>query len=247
MTVVELSKSEDPAEFNLQFTRLNLGMILNSGEKLNAMVGNMRELCFGTNNIGSHPFLSGIRIPTRRFAREQVAAQILAQSFSCLDKDEFTSTRHFDLQKFFKQHRDVAIHGDARVERMKATLDILEEGFTSPDILRNRAITVSVVLLAMKLDLDAPKAKEFGQFIEEFLCLLRWQVKKGLDVDPAYRYLIDFNKHVTQASVEKSAVRSRAKFLEEEFAHWQQHESLSGDAQYSRENDDADPKVDCRK
>ena len=81
MTVVELSDSKEPAEFNLQFTRLNLGMILNSGEKLNAMIGNMRELCFGTDGLGSHTFLAEIRIPIRRFAKEQVAAQILAQAF----------------------------------------------------------------------------------------------------------------------------------------------------------------------
>ena len=51
--------------------------------------------------------------------------------------------------------------------------------------------------------------KAYAKFLEEFLGRLRWQVEKGLDVDPEYRYLIDFQRHVTQASVEKPAVDAR--------------------------------------
>ena len=43
MTVVMLTDSISAHEFNLQFTRLNLGTIINSGEKLNAMVGDVAE------------------------------------------------------------------------------------------------------------------------------------------------------------------------------------------------------------
>ena len=45
------------------------------------MVGEMRDLCFDSNRIGKHPFLDTLRIPTRRFAKEQVAAQVIAQVF----------------------------------------------------------------------------------------------------------------------------------------------------------------------
>ena len=96
LTVVMLSDSKRSQEFNLQFTRLNLGTIINSGEKLHAMVGDLRNVCF--DRLGPHPFLKGTDIPTRRYAREQVAAQILAQVFSLSDMKEYTRTRHFDLQ-----------------------------------------------------------------------------------------------------------------------------------------------------
>ena len=79
LNVVVLSDSNRSEEFNLQFTRLNLGAIINSGEKLNAMVGDLKNVCFA--ELGDHPFLRGTRIPTRRFAQEQVAAQIFAQVF----------------------------------------------------------------------------------------------------------------------------------------------------------------------
>ena len=80
ITVIRLSEADRPEEFNLQFTRLNLGTIINAGEKLHAMIGEMRDICF--KRFVNNPFLAKINIPTRRYARQQVAAQILAQVFS---------------------------------------------------------------------------------------------------------------------------------------------------------------------
>ena len=166
--------------------------------------------------------------------------KFLLKSFSWLDTEEFTSTRHFDLQKFFKWHRNLVIDEDQRVERVRSTLDTLSEAFESAEILRNRAITVSVILLAIELNLAGERANQFAEFVEEFLCRLRWQVKRGLEVDFHYRYLIDFNKHVTQASVEKYAVRARAEFLREGFAHWEAEGTVLGDDEY-REAEGLDP------
>ncbi len=42
------------------------------------MVGDLRDECFTNQGIGQHAFLDKIKIPTRRFAKEGVAAQILA-------------------------------------------------------------------------------------------------------------------------------------------------------------------------
>ena len=150
LSVVKLSDSQDPAEFNLQFTRLNLGTIINSGEKLNAMVGAIRNECFEEGRFGSHEFLNGTRIPTRRFAREQVAAQILAQVFSLHDTDEFCRTRHIDLQKFFKQYGHLSEERRDLIARVRHLLDCLRGPFGESKVLRNRAITVSTVLLAWR-------------------------------------------------------------------------------------------------
>ena len=105
ITAVVLSDSKEASEFNLQFTRLNLGTIINSGEKLNAMVGELRDLCF--DDLGTHPFLEAVRIPARRFSHEQLGAQIVAQVFSLEEtkgggQRRFARTRHFDLQRLFK-------------------------------------------------------------------------------------------------------------------------------------------------
>ena len=67
VTVVMLSDSQEYNEFNLQFARLNLGVIINSGEKLNAMVGDLRDVCF--EKLGRHSFLEVVNTPERRFGR----------------------------------------------------------------------------------------------------------------------------------------------------------------------------------
>ncbi len=234
LSIVELSGSHRPDEFNLQFIRLNLGTIINSGEKLHAMVGDIRDECFKDDGLGHHHFFDGISITTRRYSKEQVAAQILAQVFSVTDTKEYTRTRHFDLQKFFKDYSTLDKSKRALVKDVRTTLDALAAGFKDASILRNRAITVSTVLLAWKLRMTPTKSKAYATFIDEFLCRLKWQVGKELDVDQEYRYLLDFQKHVTQASVEKPAVTARAETLEALNAAWQAKSALPGDKEYCK-------------
>ena len=203
LTVVMLAESEETAEFNLQFTRLNLGTIISSGEKLHAMVGDLRDACF--EELGKHPFLAGTDIPTRRFAREQVAAQILAQMFSIDDSeddsDQFTRTRHMDLQRLFKQNSTFNNSQRDLVNKLTELLNLLAAPFSDVNALRNRAITVSAVLLAWKSGIKTPAAASyFAAFVVEFVDRLKWQVGKGLEIDQEYRYLIGFQRSITQAS-----------------------------------------------
>ena len=242
LSVVKLSDSQDPAEFNLQFTRLNLGTIINSGEKLNAMVGAIRNECFEEGRFGSHEFLNGTRIPTRRFAREQVAAQILAQVFSLHDTDAFCRTRHIDLQKFFKQYGHLSEERRELIARVRHLLDCLRGPFGESKVLRNRAITVSTVLLAWRGEVTTQaQAEQLARFIEEFQYRLSWQVQKGFDIDPEYRYLLEFQRHLTQASVEKPAFSERARILEQEFEFWLASNQLTGDGKWREANAGEEP------
>ena len=142
LTVVELSKTSVPEEFNLQFTRLNLGQLIISGEKLNAMVGDMRKLCF--EQLGKHAFLSGINIPTRRYAREQLAAQIVAQVFEIetskrdFGEREFARIRHLDLQSLFKRHATIGREERGWIERLTGVMDLLADNLDALPELRSR-------------------------------------------------------------------------------------------------------------
>ena len=69
LNVVVIGEVTNEEELNLLFLRLQLGQILNAGERLHAMTGDMREYVF--NNIGKHEFFHNIRIPYRRFARNK--------------------------------------------------------------------------------------------------------------------------------------------------------------------------------
>ena len=246
ITVVKLAESSRAEEFNLQFTRLNLGTIINSGEKLHAMVGDLRDACFADDGLGSHPFLKSTKIPTRRYAMQQTAAQIIAQVFSVRGTKQFTRTRHFDLQRLFKEHVALPQMHRGWIDDTRATMDDLEDIFESLHVLRNRAVTVSTVLLACTVrESDDEWRSNVARFVREFTCRLRWQISKGLHVDPEYEYLIDFQRHLTQASVEKPAVTARAQLLEHEYWNWVNSETLTGDDSYL-ERTGCDPSEACR-
>ncbi|MDE2851633.1 MAG: DUF262 domain-containing protein [Acidobacteriota bacterium] len=240
IAVVELSDSQEEGEFNLQFTRLNLGKIINSGEKLNAMVGALRDVCF--EDLGKHPFLEAAGIPTRRFSRPQLAAQIVAQVFALESSagDEgriLARTRHLDLQRLFKVHANRLSSEEERwIGILRNVLDQLHESFGEAVVLGNRAIVVSTVMLAYEHAIrTSDAAARYYRFMEEFLGRLKWQVAKGLDADYGYRYLLEFQRHVTQASVERGAVEKRAELLEREYLHWCNHGTMTNDAEFRRD------------
>lgn len=234
MTVVELSEAAVAEEFNLQFTRLNLGQLIISGEKLNAMVGELRDLCF--DELGKHPFLSGIDIPTRRYAREQLAAQIVAQVFeietSTRDAGErqFARIRHLDLQSMFKSHTRIGDEEAQWIDRVTDVMDLLASQLDVLPVLRSRSIVLSLVLLGYEEGVeDEDEANEMARFASAFVARLREQVALGLDAQDEYRYLIDFQRRLTQASGEKYSVRERAEELEDSFQHWRATGRLKGE------------------
>ncbi|MDE2744712.1 MAG: DUF262 domain-containing protein [Chloroflexota bacterium] len=237
ITIVNLSESKEAHEFNLQFTRLNLGTIINSGEKLNAMVGDLRDVCFAEDGLGSHEFLRALGVPTRRYAPEQLAAQILAQIQSLEAREEYTRTRHYDLQRLFKQGTTMNERQRSIVASVEQLLDVLVSGFPDPGILKNRAIAVSTVLLAWDLRIDSVSAAQsFAEFVEDLVSRLKWQIGKGLDVDSEYRYLVDFQRHITQASVEKPAVEARAVVMRDQYELWIRSGVLRGDEEWQARN-----------
>ena len=238
LTIVLLSDSQDSKEFNLQFTRLNLGTIINSGEKLHAMVGEIRDACF--KDIGEHEFLESTNVPTRRYAREQLAAQVLAQIFSLESSDcDFARTRHFDLQRFFKQYTVLNEDKKALIEETKQLMDCLYPVFKDSRILTSRAFVVSTVLLAYKNKINTEKeASELAAFIKLFNRQLKKQVSLGIDADKDYIKLLDFQKYITQASAEKPSVKNRAEILEDSFRYWKANDhKLPRDIDYEEKYD----------
>lgn len=228
--MVFLSGSHEPSEFNLQFLRLNLGTLINAGEKLHAMVGVMRDLLF--ERLGQHPFLARVGVPTRRYARELIAAQIMLEVSAKAGAGEFARARHFDLQRYVKFYSE---YEDPNVSSVTETLDALQAHATAlSEKLGNRAICVSVVLAGWELGIreDPALATQYGEFIELFLDRLAEQVRrmKEFNVDQRYDYLVTFQRHLTQAAVEKAAITFRDEILRREFAVWQATGGLTGDA-----------------
>ena len=244
--VAYLSAATVADEFNLQFLRLNLGSLINAGEKLNAMVGNMRDLLFEPRGVGGHAFLDRVGIPTRRFAKQLTAAQVLLQAFSQEETESFARARHFDLQKFVKAHVDIQ-DDHPIVADVSATLDALEEklGDATGAALRNRAIAITVIVFARQARLfeDTDRMDAFADFLHTFLGRLKWQVgnMKDYAIDERYDYLVEFQRHLTQASVEKSAVTRRHEIFEELFTEWLETGRLRSDDVYEKEENEPPP------
>jgi hypothetical protein len=231
VTVIVLSDAREASEFNLQFLRLNLGTLINAGEKLHAMVGEMRERLFEPGGLGQHPFLAGVDIPTRRYAHELLAAQLMLQASTRRESGQFTRARHFDLQRYLKRYAD---HEDTRLPEVKEALDALNDHASSlSGELGNRAIAVSVVLAGWELGIrrDAALAVRYGEFVAAFLERLRYQREriKELDPDHRYDYLVTFQRDLTQAAVEKPAVTHRHDTLIKEFEVWSETGRLTGE------------------
>ena len=145
----------------------------------------------------------------------------------------YARTRYYDLQRLFKTHVTMTERENLWVDRVRRLFGLLEVAKDDFVVIRSRAMLVSAVLLAYTEDIESEEmACELGGFIREFLCRLKWQLDKGLNVDDEYRYLVDFQKDVTQASVERPAVSRRAKVLREEFVRWRGSRRIRGDDEY---------------
>ncbi len=236
--VLEVTDIDKDAELNLMFLRLQLGASLNAGEKLNAMVGDMRDLIFKESTtpppLGQHPYLDYLEIQQRRFSRELTAAQITMNFFSLKKTGEFKRARFKDLQEFFKENLKFGQEEKGMTSLLRARLDAIHKTLPkAPKVrLKNRAIGVSTFffvneMIERKQDGDI---LTFLKFLQLFLKRLKEQVEKGIDIDRQYKDLLKFQTYISQAAVEKYAIESRQKFLREYFDHYLKHnKKIKGD------------------
>ena len=235
--VLEITDISKDYELNLMFLRLQLGVSLNAGEKLNAMVGDMRDFIFKETMtpppLGQHPYFDYLEIPKRRFSRELTAAQITMNFFSLEKASEFKRARFIDLQEFFKENLKLGPTEKEMASLLRARLDAIHKTLVkAPKVrLKNRAIGVSTFffineLIERKQDNEIPK---FIKFLQLFLKRLGEQVQKGIEIDRQYKDLLKFQNYISQAAVEKYAIENRQKFLHEYFDYYKKQEKIKGD------------------
>ena len=236
LNIVEITEVGHDEELNLLFLRLQIASVLNAGEKLNAMTGEMREWIF--YDLSKNNFFHKIHIPNRRFAKEQVAAQIVLNYFSKKKDGDFHRSRYFDLQDFFKEYSKLQVDDQKLKKEIEGKFDKIEKSFgDNLSIIGNRAIAVSIYLFISDL-IDQKKEKEINLFIDFFIKFLKttkWQIPKGYDMNPEYRDLLKFQSNITQAAGEKTAIQKRHDFLGEYFYYYKKNNSLiKGDEEYQR-------------
>lgn len=236
ISVVILSEVDNPLELNLFFLRLQLGQILNSGEKLNAMAGEMRDIIF--KEFKNNPVFEAINVRYRRFTKEQIAAQIVLNYFSKAYTGNYHRSRYVDLLQFFKE-RAVLKEQDRRlIKQIRYNLEIVEKTFGDKLwLVNNKALMVSMFLFVSKLINERRSTLEverFSEFFAKLIKTIRWQIPLGVTMDQPYTYIaLDFQTYVTQAADEKRAIEKREEFLAREFDYFTSNRGMiRGDFEY---------------
>ncbi len=236
LNIVLVSDLQDETELNLLFLRLQIASVLNAGEKLHAMTGDMRDLVFA--DLSKYDMFKEITIPSRRFAREQVASQIVLNVFGWKKDGTFRRSRFTDLQEFFKQYQRFEEVDKTIIEEIKKNLRTIHSHFSGKlKWIRSRAMAVSVYLFVSGL-VEQKKEAEIGLFVEfirKFLRTIKWQIPKGIDIDREYRELLSFQTSISQAAGEKSAIQRRHSLLGEYYRYFKNNDHrIKGDKEFQK-------------
>lgn len=205
------------------FRRLQLGVRLNSGELLKSHMGTIRDFVY-TEMGKEPPFLRKTKLSEKRFSRQFTLAQICINSFSKHRSNDFVRARYEDLEDFFKENYALD-EKDENLNRIRAVLKVMEKGFGSrAESISSRAIAVSAYLFSEQLYMQKRQSQieEFARFYEKLLREIKDNLKLLTRFKPPANGTIldDFQKYVSQASVESYAVKRRHLFLENAFEYF---------------------------
>jgi hypothetical protein len=248
----ELSKSQQDAlmDYELQitvfedaddsylrklFVRLQIALLLVSGEKLHALSGAMKDLVF--TKLVSHKFVKALGIPVRRFAKQTLCAQICINVFMKAKNGTFATTRFENLQHFFQEYaqpkaRDKQFF-EAMAKRITFVMNELWESFGEKSSqLTNRSYILSVCLFFDELlgERDEIPKGEAKQFVEFTLLLwkrLKEEARKGFD--RTNKELYTFGTYVSSAPTEKYQIDNRHRELWEHYEHFKKTGRIKGD------------------
>lgn len=191
---IEDGEDQEIAEI---FLRLQEGVPLNSAEKLNATIGEMRNFIF---EVSRHPiFMKGVKISPFRFAHRLIAAQIaLLEIESDFDREpypEFPNLRFPDLKKMYKDN-DVSLPAGLH-KRIYGTLDTIFATLGSDArVIRKKSDLPLVYLLASylrkKYILDYRLMRAF--IIQFFTGIAQIQLPEGEVAKNQYERYVELRK-----------------------------------------------------
>ncbi|MCH7828534.1 DUF262 domain-containing protein [Patescibacteria group bacterium] len=204
------------------FLRLQLGKPLNSGEILNAHIGVIRDFIFAAKKK-QIPFLEKTHLSQKRYSKQFTLAQICINSVIRAETNEFTRARLPDLEAFF--NRDIDNITD-HFKRITKVLEEMDKSFEDKaEAVSSRAVAVSAYLFAEELyqDKKLELISKFAEFYEKLLHEITDNLTLLRKYDPPKNKVIidEFQKHISQASVERNSLENRHNFLKKAFLHYQ--------------------------
>lgn len=218
------------------FLRLQLGLLLVTGEKLHAKTGVMKDFVFV--EMEERPFFKLVNIPARRYAKETLCAQICINSFSRQRNKKFSRTRYEDLSKFFEEYTnpkgpDLNFFKDS-CKSIMDVLSTLNDYFRGKDSgLRNRSFILSVYLFVEELVKEHKKVEiekmmpVFVDFVSKLLERLKDEAKLGIKRKNEDLYI--FENYLNNAPGESYQIERRHTKLKEFFEYYQKTGKIKGD------------------
>lgn len=218
----EFLDENDSNFVKLIFRRLQLGVRLVAGEILHAHYGPIRDFVFKEIG-GSGPFLKNTNLSAvKRFSREFTLAQICLNSFKYNEGGEYVRARLIDLEDFFEnEHKNLK----GTFSRVIEVLKLMDKAFgETAKSISSRAVAVSAYLFAEKLFLADKKdlMNEFARFYITLLDAIKNNSKLLSKFKSPENSLImeEFQKYVSQASVEPYSIKRRDDFLKRAFDYF---------------------------
>lgn len=225
LTVVEYTDIKDE-EVRQLFVRLQLGAPANSGEKLNAINSNMGEF---VKLIVKEPFMHNVGIPIRRFAKQQVCAQICNNSMFINKPGDFKNSKYEDLAALYRAYKDFNTNSkEAKgiIEVLKHLNDIF--GVDASDI-RNRASVVSIYLFVEEIYIQgklSDKESLIRKFYLEFMKSLKKESRLGVEFNN--KFLVRYQSNIIQGADSKNSIEFRHEKLKEAFDYYIKHKKIIG-------------------
>jgi len=217
-------KSLDEEFVHEIFRRLQLGIRLNSGEMLKTRTGTIRDFIY--KEIGNYgPFLRNTKLSEKRFSRPFTLAQICINSFAMAEANgEFVRARLQDIADFFEVNHDID-KDDENLVRIRKVLKHLDTEFEENGArISSRAVAVTAYLYAEEL-FKEKLATQISEFAKFYIKLLE-EIKNNMDRIAKYEkptnptVMEEFQKYVTQASVEPYSIRRRHEFIKRAFDYY---------------------------
>lgn len=223
LTFVIYPEIEDEEFLREIFRRLQLGVRLNAGELLKTYSGTIRDFVY--KKMGKDaPFLRHTNLSEKRFSRQFTLSQICINSFNRSETGDFVRARYDDLEEFFKEKFDLD-EKDKNLVRIRGVLEIMDKNFgKQASSISSRAVAVSAYFFVEDMHLQK-NSSLIPDFVKFFVALLD-EIRENLKLLAKYKsptnstILEEFQKYISQASVESSAIKRRNLFLQKAFEYY---------------------------
>jgi len=207
----------------LIFRRLQLGVRLNSGELLKTRTGTIRDFIY--KEIGNNgSFFRKTNLSKKRFSIPFTLTQICINSFERASNGKFTRARLTDIEDFFEDNHNLD-RNDENLNRIRNVLEIMDSNFDKKaQIISSRAVAVSCYLFSEYLFVSRREREieKFACFFEKLLLEIKNNMNLLNQFETPYNQFIleEFQKYISQASVEAYSIKRRDDFLGKAFTYY---------------------------